>query len=56
MLGSLSASVIVILSTHIVEDIESTCENIAILDNGKLHTQESRVNYWRQLKDLYGAD
>ncbi len=36
MLGSLSAERIVILSTHIVEDIESTCENIAILDNGKI--------------------
>ncbi len=27
---------IVILSTHIVEDIEKTCENIAILDRGKI--------------------
>lgn len=27
---------IVILSTHIVGDIEATCENIAILDNGKV--------------------
>ncbi len=26
----------VILSTHIVGDIEATCENIAILNNGKL--------------------
>lgn len=36
MLGSLAAERIVILSTHIVEDIESTCEHIAILDNGKI--------------------
>lgn len=27
---------IVILSTHIVGDIEATCENIAVLDNGQL--------------------
>jgi ABC-2 type transport system ATP-binding protein len=36
MLGSLASERIVILSTHIVEDIESTCEQIAILDNGKI--------------------
>lgn len=27
---------IVILSTHIVEDIESTCQNVAVLNKGKL--------------------
>lgn len=36
MLGSIAEERIVILSTHIVEDIESTCENIAIIDNGKI--------------------
>ena len=36
LLSEIAADRIVILSTHIVEDIQSTCENIAILDQGKL--------------------
>lgn len=36
LLRDFSEDRIVILSTHIVEDIEFTCENIGILNNGKL--------------------
>ncbi len=40
---------VVILSTHIVEDIEKTCENIAILDSG-------RIIYNGKLKDFVGNE
>ncbi|RUT46205.1 ABC transporter ATP-binding protein [Paenibacillus anaericanus] len=36
LLCELAEERIVILSTHIVGDIEATCEDIAIMDNGKL--------------------
>lgn len=36
LLCELAEERIVILSTHIVGDIEATCERIAVLDNGKL--------------------
>lgn len=36
LLRDFSVGRIVILSTHIVEDIEFTCENLAILDKGKI--------------------
>ena len=36
LLCEMASNRIVMLSTHIVEDIQSTCENIALLDHGKL--------------------
>ena len=36
LLSDISKDKIVILSTHIIEDIEETCENVAILNNGKV--------------------
>lgn len=36
LLSEIAEDRIVILSTHIVGDIEATCEDIAILDNGKV--------------------
>lgn len=36
LLTSLAENRIVILSTHVVEDISQTCERIAVLDQGKL--------------------
>ncbi|WP_141432931.1 ABC transporter ATP-binding protein [Bacillus sp. 03113] len=36
MLSDLAEDRIVLLSTHIVEDIEATCDQLAILDSGKL--------------------
>jgi ABC-2 type transport system ATP-binding protein len=37
LLGRLSGNRIVILSTHIVGDISSSCDDMALLDAGKLH-------------------
>ena len=34
-LSEIAEERIVILSTHIVGDIEATCENIAVMDQGK---------------------
>lgn len=39
LLCEIAQNRIVILSTHIVEDIEATCENIAVLDEGRLRYQ-----------------
>lgn len=36
LLAEIAEDRIVILSTHIVGDIESTCENIAVMDEGKI--------------------
>ncbi|WP_195417508.1 ABC transporter ATP-binding protein [Paraclostridium bifermentans] len=36
LLSEIAEDRIVILSTHIVGDIESTCENIAVMDDGKI--------------------
>jgi ABC-2 type transport system ATP-binding protein len=36
MLREIAENRIVILSTHIVEDVEKTCEKIAVLDNGEI--------------------
>ncbi len=36
LLADISQNKIIILSTHIVGDISSTCQNIALLDNGKI--------------------
>ena len=41
LLCEIASNRIVMLSTHIVEDIQSTCENIALLDHGKLWYQGS---------------
>lgn len=44
LLCEIASDRIVVLSTHIVEDIQSTCEKIAILDQGKLLYQGSVQN------------
>lgn len=36
LINELSDDITLVISTHIVEDIESTCNNICILDNGKV--------------------
>jgi len=36
LLGEIAGDRIVILSTHIIADIEASCENIAILEEGKI--------------------
>ncbi|ARJ12758.1 ABC transporter ATP-binding protein [Staphylococcus lugdunensis] len=44
LLSNLAKDKIVIISTHIVSDIESTCENIAILDKGVIAYKGSIKN------------
>lgn len=39
LLKSFSQHSLVIISTHIVEDIESTCDHVAIMNNGRLLVQ-----------------
>lgn len=39
LLSDLSASMIVILSTHIVEDVRELCTDMALLNNGKIITE-----------------
>src|SRR5262249_12795901 len=38
-LSELAQDRIVVLSTHVVEDIAQTCEQLAVLNKGKLHFQ-----------------
>lgn len=49
LLCDVAGNRIVLLSTHIVEDIEKTCEKIAILNNGELF-------YNGMLKDFVGDE
>lgn len=41
LLCEIAQDKIVILSTHIIEDIEETCKNVAILNNGKVIYQDA---------------
>lgn len=36
LINELSGEITLIISTHIVEDLEATCENICVLDKGKI--------------------
>lgn len=49
LLCEIAADRIVILSTHIVEDVEKTCQNIAVLEQGS-------VLYTGSLKGFIGED
>lgn len=59
MLGEFSKGRIVILSTHIVEDIEATCEKLAVLNQGKIvyagkvadFLEKSKGNVWGVMID-----
>lgn len=44
ILAELDKSSIVIISTHIVEDVESTCSNLAIMNKGKIITSDELQN------------
>lgn len=49
LLCDIAASRVVLLSTHIVEDVEKTCKRIAVLDRGQIVYQGS-------LQEYIGAD
>lgn len=44
LLCEIAQDKIVILSTHIIEDIEETCKNVAILNNGKVIYHDATEN------------
>lgn len=46
---------IVILSTHIVEDVEKTCKNIAVLDSGELFFNGTLENFIGEENSLENA-
>lgn len=57
LLSEISENIIVILSTHIVEDVSQLCPNMAIIANGKVRTtgrpseliEELNGSIWRKL-------
>ncbi|MCJ8288493.1 MAG: ABC transporter ATP-binding protein [Crocinitomicaceae bacterium] len=51
LLSEIGENVIVILSTHIVEDVYGLCANMAILDEGKIVKQGSPQTLVADLKD-----
>lgn len=50
ILGRLSKDRTIIISTHIVGDISSTCENLAVLDSGRIIYQGSPENLVQKAK------
>ena len=56
LLSEIAEDRIVILSTHIVGDIESTCENIAVMDEGKIIFKGSVIELLDKAKgNIYEA-
>ncbi|WP_334074467.1 MULTISPECIES: ABC transporter ATP-binding protein [Paenibacillus] len=56
LLCEIAANRIVILSTHIVEDIEKTCQKIAVLDQGQIIFQgllQDFIGNEKNLEDAY---
>ena len=50
LLSEIGENVIVILSTHIIEDVEDLCKNMAILLEGKIVTEGTTTDLVNQLK------
>lgn len=50
LLSEISMQVIVILSTHLVEDVRTLCHQMAIISQGRLLTQGSPENMIRELE------
>jgi ABC-2 type transport system ATP-binding protein len=50
ILGEISENVIVILSTHIVQDVKELCTHMAIMDNGKLLFSGNTDDALQQIK------
>lgn len=55
LLQEIAAQRIVLLSTHIVEDIQKSCENIAVLDRGSVVYQGSLSDFVGEGEDLEAA-
>jgi len=52
ILGQLSSDRIVILSTHIVDDISSSCDDMALLDNGRFRYRGSPSHFIQQAQGV----
>jgi len=50
LLSELSEQTIVILSTHIVDDVKELCTNMAIINKGKIVTQGNPLQFMEALK------
>jgi ABC-2 type transport system ATP-binding protein len=50
LLSEIGENVVVILSTHIVDDVGDLCMNMAIIDKGRIILKENTVNAMSQLK------
>jgi ABC-2 type transport system ATP-binding protein len=55
LLRNIAGDRIVLLSTHIVEDIEKTCEKIVVLDNGELIYSGTLTDFVGEEKSLEKA-
>lgn len=51
LLSEIGENVIVILSTHIVEDVHDLCKNMAILSNGKIIIEGNPIELVATIKD-----
>lgn len=49
LLKGLSQNVLIVLSTHIIEDVENTCENLVIINEGILSFQGSPVYFIEEM-------
>jgi len=50
LLSEIGENVVVILSTHIVDDVSDLCMNMAIIDKGRIILKENTLNAMSQLK------
>ncbi len=50
LLSEIGENVVVILSTHIVDDVSDLCMNMAIIDKGRIILKENTLNAVSQLK------
>ena len=50
LLSEIGENVVVILSTHIVDDVSDLCMNMAIIDKGKIILKENTLSAMSQLK------
>jgi len=52
LLSEISENIIVILSTHIVDDVSDLCTNMAIIDKGKIVMEDNTFHAMSQLKGI----
>ena len=52
LLSEIGENVIVLLSTHIVEDVRDLCKNMAILNNGEIVLEGNPTNLVKTLEAI----